>query len=49
MEDCAFFHVMTSVATDLDDCVNGGGDGGVAGGGAGDGAGTWQISSVVNR
>ena len=25
MEDCAFFHVMTSVATDLDDCVNGGG------------------------
>ena len=21
MEDCAFFHVMTSVATDLDDCV----------------------------
>ena len=26
MEDCAFFHVMTSVATDLDDCVNGGGN-----------------------
>ena len=25
MEDCAFFHVMTSVATDLDDCVSGGG------------------------